>query len=234
MEDHYRSLAALDPVLADLMQGYGQPDPFEWSDGGRTGSSRFAAMMLHIVGQQISTVVAFVIFDRIAAATGGVPTPDAILALGAERLRECGLSRAKAGYILDLARSQASGLIDLEAMAALGDAEAIAALTAVRGIGLWSAEMFLIHQLHRPDVLPAGDVGLRRAIGIAWELPAVPGVNEVRTRAAAWSPHRTYAATLLWRSLRPVEEPFDQKARALDRAADRAAPTTDGTGHDLR
>ncbi|GAB2852511.1 hypothetical protein GCM10027176_64240 [Actinoallomurus bryophytorum] len=231
MEDHYRSLAALDPVLADLVEAYGRPDPFEWSDGGRTGSSRFAAMTLHIVGQQISTVVAFVIFDRIAAATGAVPTPEAVLALGAERLRECGLSRAKAGYLLDLARSQASGLIDLEDMADLGDAEAIAALTAVRGIGLWSAEMFLIHQLHRPDVLPAGDVGLRRAIGLAWELPAVPGVNEVRTRASAWSPHRTYAATLLWRSLRPVDEPFDQKARALRRAAGRAAPA-EGTGDD--
>jgi DNA-3-methyladenine glycosylase II len=205
MESHYRSLAALDPVLAELVEEYGQPDPFEWFDGGRTGSSRFAAMVLHIVGQQISTVVAFVIFDRIAAATGGVPTPEAIMALGAGRLRETGLSQAKVGYVLELARSQASGRIDLENMAALGDAEAVAALTAVRGIGLWSAEMFLIYQLHRPDVLPAGDVGLRRAIGTAWELPVVPGINEVRTRAAAWSPYRTYAATLLWRSLEPVE-----------------------------
>jgi DNA-3-methyladenine glycosylase II len=207
LERHYRSLAALDPVLADLVEEYGRPDPFEWFDGGRTGSSRFAAMVLHIVGQQISTVVAFVIFDRIAAAAGGVPSPAAILALGPERLRESGLSQAKVGYVLDLARAQASGLVDLENMTTLGDDEAVAALTSLRGIGLWSAEMFLIYQLHRPDVLPAGDVGLRRAIGDAWRLPAIPGVKEVRTRAAAWSPYRTYAATLLWRSLHLVEPP---------------------------
>jgi DNA-3-methyladenine glycosylase II len=157
-ERRYRFLADRDPVLARLVEEYGHPDPFEWHDGGRTGSSNFAAMTLHIVGQQISAVVAFVVFDRIAAAAGGIPTPDGVIALGAERLRECGLSRAKTDYVLDLARRQVSGLIDIEDMADLDDTAAIAALTAVKGIGLWSAQTFLIHQLHRSDILPAGDV----------------------------------------------------------------------------
>jgi DNA-3-methyladenine glycosylase II len=108
-EEHYRRLAGLDSVFARLVGEYGHPDPFAWFDGGRTGSSRFAAMTLHIVGQQISTAVAFVVFDRIAAATGGVPTPESVLALGPDRLRACGLSRAKAAYVLDLARRQSVG-----------------------------------------------------------------------------------------------------------------------------
>jgi 3-methyladenine DNA glycosylase/8-oxoguanine DNA glycosylase len=98
----------------------------------------------------------------------------------------------------------------------------------VHGIGLWSAQTFLIHQLHRPDVLPAGDGGIRRAIQQAWELDELPAVNEVRDRAAGWAPYRSYAAALLWRSLRPADEPSDPKARALSREAkdDRLAHVT--------
>jgi len=199
--ERYRHLADVDPVLARLVDEHGHPDPFAWFGGSRTGSSHFAAMVLHIVGQQISTVVAFVVYDRIAALTGGVPTAEGIVELGADRLRECGLSRAKTTYIVDLARMQADGLVDIEDMAALDDAEAIGALTAVRGIGLWSAQMFLIHQLHRDDVLPAGDVGIRRAVRDAWGLGDMPTVHDVRQRGTAWAPHRTYAAALLWRSL---------------------------------
>ena len=95
----------------------------------------------------------------------------------------------------------------------------IAALTAVRGIGLWSAQTFLIHQLHRPDVLPAGDGGIRRALRDAWNREELPTVNEIRDRAAAWAPYRSYAAAILWRSLRPANEPSDPKARALNRQA---------------
>ncbi|GAA4210949.1 DNA-3-methyladenine glycosylase [Streptosporangium oxazolinicum] len=216
-EHQYRHLAGREPVFARLLDEYGRPDPFEWHDGGRTGASHFAAMALHIIGQRISATVAFVVFDRIAAATGGIPTPDGVIRLGAERLRERGLSRAKAAYVLDLAQRQASGLIDIENMAPLDDGEVIAALTAVRGIGLWSAQMFLIHQLHRPDVLPAGDSGIRRAVREAWRLRELPAVGKVRDMAAGWAPYRSYAAALLWRSLRPAGEPSDPKARALSR-----------------
>jgi len=218
-ERQYRFLADRDPVLARLVEAYGHPDPFEWHDGGRTGSNNFAAMTLHIVGQQISAVVAFVVFDRIAATVGGIPTPDGVIALGAERLRECGLSRAKSAYVLDLARRQVSGLIDIEDMADLDDSAAIAALTAVKGIGLWSAQTFLIHQLHRSDILPAGDVPIRRAIRKAWQREDLPTVEAVQKMATAWAPYRTYAATLLWRSLRPADELSDPKARALSREA---------------
>lgn len=176
-------------------------------------------MALHIIGQQISATVAFIVFDRIAAATGAIPAPDGVIRLGAERLRECGLSRAKAAYVLDLAERQASGLIDIENMAPLDDGEVIVALTAVRGVGLWSAQTFLIHQLHRPDVLPAGDGGIRRAIRETWKLRELPAVGEVRDMAAEWAPYRSYAAALLWRSLRPAGEPADPKARALSREA---------------
>ncbi|AWS43485.1 DNA-3-methyladenine glycosylase [Streptosporangium sp. 'caverna'] len=215
----YRYLAEREPIFARLLDEYGPPDPFEWHDGGRTGSSHFAAMALHIIGQQISATVAFVVFDRIAAATGDVPSPDGVIGLGAERLRACGLSRAKAAYVLDLAQRQKSGLIDIENMASLDDDAVIAALTAVHGIGLWSAQTFLIHQLHRPDVLPAGDGGVRRAIREAWRLDELPAIGQVRDMATGWAPYRSYAAALLWRSLRPAGEPSDPKARALGREA---------------
>ena len=142
MTPAYRDLARRESVFARLITGYGRPDPFEWHDGGRTGSSQFAAMLLHIVGQQISAVAAFAIYDRISAATGGVPAPAGVLGLGQGRLRACGLSAARAGYALALAEAQTRGAIDIEHLDALSDSDAIAALTAVRGIGTWSAETF--------------------------------------------------------------------------------------------
>lgn len=217
LERAYGVLADRDVVLAKVIEEYGHPEPFAWHDGGRTGSSRFAAMLLHIVGQQISAVVAFAVYDRVAEASGGLPTPEDILALGAERLRDCGLSGAKATYALALAQAQATGL-DIENLTGLDDAEVIARLTAVRGIGLWSAQTFLIHNLSRPDVLPEGDLGVRRAVRDLWSLDRLPTVAEVRGRGAAWAPYRSYAAALLWRSLRPAGEPSDPKARALSRA----------------
>src|ERR1700749_3547349 len=90
---HYDALAAKEPVLAQLIEVHGRPDPFAWNDGGRTGSDNFAAMVLHIVSQQISTAAAFTIFARIATATGGLPDQDGLLRLGADGLRACGLSR---------------------------------------------------------------------------------------------------------------------------------------------
>jgi 3-methyladenine DNA glycosylase/8-oxoguanine DNA glycosylase len=101
----YRDLARRESVFARLITVYGRPDPFEWHDGGRTGSSQFAAMLLHIVGQQISAVAAFAIYDRISAATGGILAPAGVLGLGQDRLRACGLSAARARYALALAEA---------------------------------------------------------------------------------------------------------------------------------
>jgi len=200
----YATLLRTDPVLRQLADLYGRPDPFAWEDGGRTGTSSFAALLLHIAGQQISTAVAFVVFDRMAAALGGVPDPEGVSSLGRQRLRSFGMSQAKAEYMVGLADAQLAGAVDVEHLDHLEDAQAIAALTSVRGIGVWSAEMFLIHQLHRPDVLPAGDLGIRHAVQAAWGLPALPSIAEVREQGSTWAPYRSYAAALLWSSRRPA------------------------------
>jgi DNA-3-methyladenine glycosylase II len=219
----YLALARDEPVFARLIADYGHPSPFDWHDGGRTGTSQFAAMTLHIVGQQISAAVAFRIYDRVSAACAGIPTAAVILAVGAERLHAAGLSSAKTSYLLALAEAQTSGAIDIEAMTDR-DAEAIATLTAIRGIGLWSAQTFLIHNLARPDVLPAGDLGIRRAIATQWQLAKLPTSKAVSTRATEWAPYRSYAAALLWRSLAPVGQESDPKARALQ-AQSASAPS---------
>lgn len=214
-ERAYDALAAAGPVLARLITAYGRPDPFTWHDGGRTGDSRFAALALHITGQQISAAVAFAVYDRLAAATGGIPRPEAVLGLDEDRLRALGLSRAKARYLRSLAEAQTSGAIDVERMDALSDDAIVKALTAVPGIGLWTAQTFLIHQLHRPDVLPAGDTGIRRAVQTAWGLDRAPASRDISARAEPWAPYRTYAAALLWTSLAPPGQVSDPKARAL-------------------
>jgi DNA-3-methyladenine glycosylase II len=213
----YRHLVHVEPLFESVLDTYGEVDPFVWHDGGRTGSSNFAAMVLHIAGQQISMRVAFAVFDRIAALTGGVPEPRVVASLDFDELRGAGLSNAKTRYIQALAQTQAMGLIDLETMDNLTDAEAMAHLVAQPGIGVWSAEMFLIHQLHRPDVLPAGDIGIRRGIQKMWSLPEAPAIRDTITRGEAWSPYRSYAAALLWRSLAPVDELSDPKEREVAR-----------------
>ena len=126
------------------MAAHGMPDPFDFHDGGRTAGSNFAAMTLHILGQQISTKVAFVLYDRLSAQTSGTPTPQAVLALGADPIRALGASRAKAAYLLNLAGHVGSGALDIEDMDDLSDQQATDALTQVKGIGAWSAQMFLI------------------------------------------------------------------------------------------
>jgi 3-methyladenine DNA glycosylase/8-oxoguanine DNA glycosylase len=223
----YLVLGRDEPVFARLIAAYGHPSPFDWHDGGRTGTSQFAAMTLHIVGQQISAAVAFRIYDRIAAACGGIPTAAAIVTVGAEQLRGAGLSGTKTSYVLALAEAQAAGDIDIEAMTDRDDAEVIAALTAIRGIGLWSAQTFLIHNLARPDVLPAGDLGIRRAVAAQWRMADLPTSSAVSVRAMEWAPYRSYAAALLWRSLAPADEESDPKARALQ--AQSTAPPSAAT-----
>ncbi|MFI6349138.1 DNA-3-methyladenine glycosylase family protein [Streptomyces sp. NPDC050560] len=216
--DPYRILAQCDPVLKGLVGACGRPDPYAWHDGGRTGTSLFAALLLHIVGQRISAAAAFTVYDRVAdAAGGGVPTPRAVLSLGADGLGAQGLTRGKADCAMAVARGQVDGTLVLDDLAKADDAEVLRALTSVKGLGLWSAQAFLMRQLRRPDVLPAQDAGIRRAIQTRWELPAPPAPGQVRQRATAWAPYRSYAAALLWKSLYPPGEPSDPKERALAR-----------------
>jgi DNA-3-methyladenine glycosylase II len=196
----YDALAARDAVLSRLVSIYGRPDPFISGDGGRTGSDDFAGMVLHIVAQQISWPAALTIFDRIAAAAGGRPTTAALARVGADGLRECGLPRARASSLLDLAARQDTGLIDVAGMRGLPDDQVIAVLTSVRGVGVWTAQMFLIHQLRRPDILPAADLGIRHGVQAAWHLTVMPSVRQVQDRGGAWAPYRTFAAALLSRT----------------------------------
>lgn len=201
MTDGYDELLAGDQVLRRIAAEHGRPDPFHWPGSDPAGRDPFVGLLLHITGQQISTVAALAIFGRIQHAAGRPPDPTSLLALGPERLRALGLSAAKVASILQLASRVNDGQLDLDHLDQVDDASVTAALVAVRGIGPWTAEMFLIHQLLRPDVLPAGDLGIRRGVQLGWMLDTVPTEEEVRARGSGWAPWRTYAAALLWASL---------------------------------
>jgi DNA-3-methyladenine glycosylase II len=197
----YADLAQRDPVLRGLLETVGRPDPFSWDGADVAGDDLFAGLALHIVGQQISIPAALTIFGRLGDAAGTrPPTAGAVAELDLGRLRAVGLSGAKARALHELATGVTSGSIDLEGVRTVDDVEAMALLCSLRGVGPWSAQMFLIHQLQRPDVLPAGDVGIRSAVQRAYGLPERPSEREVVARSTAWAPHRSYAAALLWAS----------------------------------
>jgi DNA-3-methyladenine glycosylase II len=199
--DPYERLLAVDPVLRSIAAVVGRPDPFDWFAAGGTDLTNFAAMVLHIGSQQISTRAALAVFGRVWDAAGGRIDPRSIDGLGPGRLRALGLSGAKAVAIAGLARMHVDGTLDTDRLDGLEDDQVIRALTAARGVGLWTAQMFLIHQLRRPDVLPAGDLGIRQAVRRAWSWPALPRIEQVRQLGERWSPDRSYAAALLWASL---------------------------------
>jgi DNA-3-methyladenine glycosylase II len=188
-------------VLRRLVAALGRPDPFDWDGADVVGDDLFAGLALHIVGQQISIPAALTIFGRLGDATGErPPSARAVTALDRSVLRAVGLSTAKSRAIHELAVGVSAGTIDLDALRGSGDADAVERLRSLRGVGPWSAQMFLIHQLHRPDILPAGDVGIRHAVHRAYWLPERPAEQDVAARASAWAPYRTYAAALLWAS----------------------------------
>ncbi len=198
-----RGLAHLrraDPVLAGVIEAVGPRlgDP----RAGRP-DDHYGTLVRAIVGQQLSTKAARSIFVRLTDRFDGrTPTPKQLLADDPEALRAAaGLSRAKVGYLRSLAEHVLSGELELERLDELGDDQVIAELVAVKGIGTWSAHMFLMFQLQRPDVLPVGDLGIRRAIERAYGLPALPDAATIEEIAAPWRPHRTLACRYLWRSL---------------------------------
>jgi len=156
-----------------------------------------------IVGQQLSVHAARAIYGRLTERFDGrPPTPRQILADDPEELRAAaGLSRAKVSFLRSLAEHVLSGELDLERMDELPDEEVIAELVAVNGLGVWSAQMFLMFHLERPDVLPVGDLGIRRAIQRAYALEQLPETDTIERIAEPWRPHRTLACRYLWRSL---------------------------------
>jgi DNA-3-methyladenine glycosylase II len=187
-------LKQADPVLAEII--------------GRVGEYRiqfrepeFATLVRSIVYQQLSGRVAAVIHGRLEAALAGSVTPAGILKLRPERMRKLGLSAAKTAYIRDLARHTRDGSVIFEELPDLPDQEVIERLTQVKGIGVWTAHMFLIFALRRNNVLPTGDLGIRNAIRKAYALEEVPLPKDVESIAARWHPYCSVASWYLWRSL---------------------------------
>ena len=161
----------------------------------------FESLVRSIVYQQLNGRVASVIFGRLSAAAGEQLTPAGILQLRPSRMRSLGLSKAKTEYIRDLARHTRDGKVVFEELGALADHEVIERLTQVKGIGAWTAHMFLIFALQRPDVLPVGDLGIRSAMRKAYGLDALPAPVEMETIAQPWRPYCSVASWYLWRSL---------------------------------
>ena len=162
----------------------------------------YGALVRTIVGQQLSTKAARTIYARLVALFGdSPPTPEEILSADEDILRTSGLSRQKIGYLRDLARHVRSGDLDFAALHNLSDEEVAARIIAVKGLGWWSADMFLMFHLGRPDVLPVGDLGIRRAVEKAYGLPRLPDANDLRNLAAPWRPQRTLACFYLWKTL---------------------------------
>ena len=176
----------------------------------KTGSSLFVALAEAIVYQQLSGKAAATIFGRVCAlfprAKAG-PTPEHILHVSDEKLRGAGLSRAKLLSLRDLARRAKSGEIpSLDALRRMDDEAIIERLTAVRGIGRWTAEMFLMFRLGRPDVLPVGDYGIRKGFGLAFRKRGLPAPGDIAKYGARWKPYRTVASWYLWRALELAKE----------------------------
>jgi DNA-3-methyladenine glycosylase II len=162
----------------------------------------FQMLVRAIVSQQLSTRAANTIHNRVVALMpGSQPTPAALAALTDEQLRAVGISRQKAGYLRDLCARISNGDVLLDELDAMSDDEVIASLTRVKGIGRWTAEMFLIFRLLRPDVLPVGDLGIITAVKKAYGLRKAPTPDRLRKLGEAWRPYRSIACWYLWRSL---------------------------------
>jgi DNA-3-methyladenine glycosylase II len=200
--DAVQSLRAADPVLRELIDEFGT-DALGDPRAGRP-DDHYGALVRSIVGQQLSTRSANAIYGRLIARFGGrTPTPVEVLADDPSELRvAAGLSHAKVAYLRSLAEHVLDGSLDLDALDGLPDDEVIARLVAIRGIGQWSAQVFLMFHLNRPDVVASGDLGIRRAVMVRYELAELPSPAQVEQLAQAWRPYRTLACRFLWRSLR--------------------------------
>jgi DNA-3-methyladenine glycosylase II len=197
------ALRRADPVLAGVIDAVGGLEGIAERRRGRVPGDHLGTLMRSIVGQQVSVAAAGAIWTRLTDRYGGrVPTPIEILADDPEEFRAAaGLSRSKVSYLRSLAEHVVEGSLALEALDELADEEVIRELVAVKGIGEWSAHMFLIFHLQRPDVLAAGDLGVRRAVMLAYGLPEMPPPAEVARIGEPWRPYRTLAGLFLWQSL---------------------------------
>lgn len=190
-------------MLAGLLDAVGEParrqplgDPY-------------GALVRAVVGQQLSVSAARSIYERLLAFFGGSrPSPRQLLDADPEAMRiAAGLSRAKVAFVRSLAEHVLTGELELDRIGALDDSELIAELTAVKGIGTWTAHMFMMFELGREDILASGDLGVRRAVERAYRLPEIPAPAALELLAEPWRPHRSAACLLLWHSLSATPGP---------------------------
>ncbi|MCI4347911.1 MAG: DNA-3-methyladenine glycosylase 2 family protein [Thermoplasmata archaeon] len=191
-----RRLSQSDPIMARLIRR-GGPAALPSRGAG------FHTLAQSILFQQISGKAGAAILRRLQTAYGGprFPPPEWFQAVSTEVLRGAGVSPQKMGYLRDLAAHVLDKRLELGRLSRRPDPEVIEKLTSVRGIGLWTAHMYLIFSLHRPDVIPSGDLGIRKAVGRAWGYRRVPAERTVERHARPWAPFRSHAAYYLWRSL---------------------------------
>ena len=199
-----KQLAASDPTMAALIERVGKID-LETRLRRRSEekpADAYGALLRAIVGQQLSTKAARTIYGRVLDLfDGSTPTPEQLLEAEETDLRGAGLSGRKVEYIRDLASHVIDGELELERLPELSDEEVIEEIVAVRGLGVWTAEMFLMFHLERPDVLSGGDLGIRKAIQIEYELDEMPPPTQVVEIGEPWRPHRSLASLYLWESL---------------------------------
>jgi DNA-3-methyladenine glycosylase II len=187
-----------DPVLAAIIKRYGA-----CGLAAAQRADHFSALLRAIVFQQLSTKAASTIYGRLVVLLPGdsrVPTAETLAALSDEQMRAAGISRQKAGYIRDLCGKVSSGAVPLDALETMTDEEVAAALTKIKGIGRWSADMFLMFRLHRPDVFPIGDLGIVNAVKKVYGMRK-PTPERLRRLGDGWKPYRSVASWYLWRSL---------------------------------
>ncbi len=194
--DSLAALARLEPGFAAVIERHGLPEPRSSPPGATT-------LLRTIVGQQVSVAAARSMWAKLEAAYGSPPDLDTLVTASDEDLRAAGISRQKAGYIRSLAALVTSGELDLASLPA-EDEEAIALLTRIKGIGRWSAEIYLLFAEGRPDVWPAGDLAVQISVGRLLGLADKPSEKQLRELAEPWRPHRGAAAILAWHGYNSV------------------------------
>ncbi|MGC2475424.1 MAG: DNA-3-methyladenine glycosylase [Candidatus Sulfotelmatobacter sp.] len=194
MRQAVRHLRKCDPVLRAIIERVG-PCRMEF------GVPEFSSLAEAIVYQQLNGKAAVTIFNRFAEIAGDPLTPEGILKLSDQQLRNVGLSKQKSAYLKDLAAKTAAGLLDFSRLSELSDDEVIQHLTQVKGVGVWTAHMFLMFSLRRPNILPTGDYGVQVAVKKHYKKRKLPKPKEMEKIARAWEPYRSIACWYMWRSL---------------------------------
>jgi DNA-3-methyladenine glycosylase II len=187
-------LRSADPVLAEIIERVG-PYAMQYHE------PTFRALVRSIVFQQLHGRAARTIFERLVEKAGGEITPDSILKLRPAQMRAVGLSKQKLTYIRDLARKTRAGTVEFERFQEMSDDQIIAELTVVKGIGEWTAHMFLMFALRRPNILPTGDYGVRAAMRKAYGMKVLPKPRTMARMAKSWHPYCSIASWYMWRSL---------------------------------